>query len=173
MPHCTNLWWAGDAARARRSRTMAGTSCQRDHRGKSEQRGPTSPTRAGVRPVNKPFLTRIQAYGGNSSTSVAVTSAYRERHAALAQSAILAAGGGLGLWLFRSESFHACVHETFWNQSRGLATPPSVYIRIFHGCSLDRANSNLNLTRASGAVSPNAHKLSKSSEIWRVNPMNG
>src|SRR5215510_958029 len=171
MPHCTNLWWAGDAACARRSRTMAGTSCQRDHRGKSEQRGPTSPTRAGVRPVNKPFLTRIQAYGGNSSTSVAVTSAYRERHAALAQSAILAAGGGLGLWLFRSESFHACVHETFWNESRGMATPPSAYIRIFHGCSPRPREFKSEPDKSVRGVSPNAHKLSKSSEIWRVNPM--
>jgi hypothetical protein len=29
------------------------------------------------------------------------------------------------LWLFRSESFYACVHEALWNESRGLATPPS------------------------------------------------
>src|SRR5215468_3698822 len=103
MPHRTNLWWLGDNTHARWSRTMAGTSCQRDHRGKSERRGPTSPTRAGMRPVNQAFLARIQGYGGNASTSVAVTSAYRNRHAALARSAILAAGGRPGLWLFGSE----------------------------------------------------------------------
>src|SRR5215475_12778018 len=124
MPHCPNLWWPGDTACARRSRTMAGTSCQRDHRSESERRGSASPTRAGMRPVNQPFLARIQGYGGDSSTSVAVTSAYRHRHAALAQSTILPAGCGPGLWLFGSESFHACVHETFWNESRGMAAPP-------------------------------------------------
>src|SRR5262249_22091286 len=125
MPHCTNLWWPGDAAGAWRSRTMAGTSCQRDHRGEPERRDPTSPTRPGMRPVNQLFLARIQGYRRDSSTSVATTSAYRDRHAALAQSAIFAAGGRPGLWIFRSESFHACVYETFWNESRGVATPPS------------------------------------------------
>src|SRR5262245_1285540 len=124
MPHCPNLWWPRDAACARRARTMAGTSCQRHHRGESERRGPTSPTRARMRPVDQPFLTRIQGYGGDSSTSVAVTSAYRDRHAALTQSAILVARDRPGLWLFRSESFHACVHEAFWNKSWGMATPP-------------------------------------------------
>src|SRR5262245_18324394 len=91
-----------------------------------------------MRPVDQPFLTRIQGYGGDSSTSVAVTSAYRDRHAALAQSAILVAGDRPGLWLFRSESFHACVHKTFWNESWGMATPPpemSVDTGMLHVCS--------------------------------------
>jgi len=79
---------------------MAGTSCQRNHPGKSERRGSTSPTRAGMRPVNQLFLPRIQGYCGNPPTSVAVVSAYRKRHTTLAQSAILAAGGRPGLWLF-------------------------------------------------------------------------
>src|SRR5262245_31302596 len=139
MPHCTNLWWPRDAARARRSLTVAGTSCQRDHRGKSERRGPTCPTRGGMRPVNQSFFARIQGYGGASPTSVAVTSACRDRHAPLTQSAFLVTGGRPGLWFFRSESFHACVHETFWNESRDMATPPpgiSLDIGIFRICSL-------------------------------------
>jgi hypothetical protein len=76
---------------------------------------------AAYRPAISHAHSRIQ---WDPSTSVALTSAYRERHAAFAEAAILVAGGGLGLWLFRSESFHACVYETFWNESLGMATPP-------------------------------------------------
>src|SRR5262249_46398548 len=146
---------------------MAGTSCQRDHRWKSERRGPISPTRAGMRPVNQPFLARIQGYGGDSSTSVAVTSAYRDRHAALAQSAILAAGGGLGVWLFRPESFHAGVHETFWNESRGMATPPpriTLDAGIRDVCFPNPRQFKSESDRNVRGVSPNDHKLSKSSK---------
>src|SRR5262245_39406061 len=124
MPHGTYLWRPGDNTHARRSRAMAGTSCQRNHRGESGRRGPTNPARAGMRLVDEPFLTRIQGYNGGSPSSVAVTSAHRERHAAPAQSATIAAGSGSGLWLFRSESFYARVHETLGNEPRGLATPP-------------------------------------------------
>src|SRR5215467_13373227 len=102
---------------------MARTSCQRDHRDEPEWGGSTNPARAGVRLVDRPFLTRIQGYNGRSPTSVAVTSAHRERHAALAQSASIAAGSGFGLRLFRSKSFYACVHEALWNESWSLAAP--------------------------------------------------
>jgi AraC-like DNA-binding protein len=54
---------------------------------------------------------------GIPPTSVGVTSAHRERQATFAESTAIAAGGGSGLRLFRSESFHACIHEAFWNQS--------------------------------------------------------
>jgi hypothetical protein len=69
----------------------------------------------------------------------------------LAQSTFLAAGGCPGLRLFRSESFHACVHETVWNKSRRMATPqPGTPLDIggrYMFVPLGRVDSNQNLTK--------------------------
>ena len=85
-----------------------------------------------------------------------------ERHAPLAQSSTIAVGSDPGLWLFRPEPFHACVHETFWDNSRDLETPsPEItratnlhFIKTIMNCSSEqRTRSREFLTSAAGTSS--------------------